>query len=73
MKVGQQIGAAWRTPASPEMTGVTVPPVTVTVAVPVQVKPASGDEAIIWPVIVIVSTPLGSLSAERGLIVMMAS
>ena len=60
-------------PATPLTTGVTEPPVTVTWAVPVQVRPASGEVGSIWPVIVIVSTPVGRLSAARGLIVMMAS
>ena len=49
------------------------PPVTVTVAVPVQVKFGKGEVASVLPVIVIVCEPLARFSAERGLIVMIAS
>ena len=37
------------TPATPMTTGVTEPPVTVTVAVPVQVRPDKGEVESIWP------------------------
>ncbi len=49
------------------------PPVTVTVAVPVQVKLGRGEVASVLPVIVNACEPLARFSKERGVMVMIAS